>query len=183
MIKRWLEDRRVKERAERLKASIALYAKEARRDAAIAANDESGKAALAQAFGSRCEIETAKAVEAQLAKALPRIFTAYTDERGAILLDAPILRDHVRDGIEDMFEEAQAISKPAPAFGEMRETYSREIDAAKDRALEQAEEHFRRPGLKPWHQRFLLPFGATAFIAGAVVQELCAWLFGFLKPH
>lgn len=174
----WLGNVGVSGRVKRLKASITHYRNGAIREAGMAANKAASLAADAKVFGTGQDIATALDVDAALASALPHIFAAYTDERRGTLFDPSDLKEEVREGIKGMFEDAEQLLKPSPAFGETRKTYRSELGMAKSRALEQAEEHFRRPGLPPWHQRFILPFGALAFIVGAIFQELCAWIFG-----
>lgn len=159
------------DRAER---SLAHVVARAERAAALAANVATAEAARMGALGdSRQAIHQATTVETALASWLPALFQVYTDERSRLLRDNTQLRTLVRSAITVMFDRVDRLGPDQKAlWGTSIELYRGEMAEARDRALAQAEEHFRRPGLRPWWERFAWAWFLVGLVAGKVLDVI-----------
>lgn len=162
----------MKRNHDRAERSLAHIVAQAERAAALAANAATGEAAKMGALGdSRHAVHQATTVETTLAGWLPSLFQIYTDERSRLLKDDPQLRTLVRSAITVMFDRVDKLGPDHKEFwGTSIEHYRHEIEEARGRALARAEEHFRRPGLRPWTERFAWAWFLLGLAAGKVLD-------------
>lgn len=81
-----------------------------------------------------------------------------------------------------MFNSVHSLLPDLPEFGAGRQHCRAHIDEAGMRAAADAEEHFRRPGLRPMIHRFPVQASATSFFRALAISRQVDLLFLFLKP-
>lgn len=154
--------------------SFRHYLEVADRAAAFASNEADARAAMANSLSdSRHGLEVGVAIEAALTSNLPHLFRIYTEEVERLFAPRAQLQEALRGTIRSYFDLAGRFAPGSHgAFGGTAEqVYFEHLSEARGRAGEAAEEHFRRPGARPWWQRHALIFGALTFALGLVAER------------